>query len=310
MATVQTVTGPVESAALEATLSHEHVFCETPGLAGQYPWLYDHEARMTRVAGELSELREAGVSTIIDVTTPDLGRDVERVAEASRRSGVQVVAATGIWVDVPREFNGQPVDAITEIFVREIEDGIAGSGIRAGVIKVANNRNPGIGEVQEKILRAAARAAVQTGVPVTTHTSPYDIGREQMAIFDDEGLPGHLVAIGHATTGDLDYLREVVSGGRFVSIDGFREGRENEPEVLAAISALCEQGYAGQIMLSHDHVPLGWDWDRRGPHEAPSRYTYVANHVRPALAALGVSEGDLETMLVAAPARFLGGGRG
>jgi phosphotriesterase-related protein len=222
MTLVQTVTGPVDHTRLGVTLGHEHLALASPALPHQYPWLYDREGIMAHVSGELAQAREVGVGTVVDVSPPDLGRDVRLYEAISRRSGVNVVACTGIWMDIPRWFASATVDEIAAVFGREIEVGIADTEIRAGVIKLANSRAAGIAEVQERVLRGAARAARSTGVPITTHTSPYDVGLEQLRILDDEGLPPHLVAIGHAFTDDVAYLRRVLTSGHYVSIDQFR----------------------------------------------------------------------------------------
>ncbi len=310
MTTVQTVTGPVQDSQLGATLSHEHVFVNSPDLPHQYPWLYDRETALAHAVTELEEAKAAGIGSIIDVTTPDLGRDIELMREAGRRSGVHIVAATGIWLEAPRWFQRATLDEVVAVFTHEIEVGIAGTDVRAGVIKVANNNPPGVGELQEKILRAATRAAMATGVPISTHTSPYDVGREQMRVFAAEGLPPHLATIGHAQTGDVDYLREVVERGHYLSIDHWRPGRDGESDVLDAVTKLCEEGHAGHVTLGHDNVPEGYDWWPHGEHEGPSLYTYVPTTVRAQLAERGVTAAHFAAMLVTAPARFLSGGRG
>jgi phosphotriesterase-related protein len=182
------------------------------------------------------------------------------------------------------------------------------------VITVAKGDPPGIGEPQERVLRAAARAAAQTQVPITTHTGPYTIGREQMRIFADEGLPPHLAAIGHSFTDDLDYLREVLANGHYLSIDHFGQGRETEASVVDAIARLCSDGHASKIMLGHDHVSEGGlsgyrPWGAHPPHEPPTLYSYVVREVVPQLDKAGVSKGDIDRMLIEAPAAFLLGGR-
>ena len=313
MADVQTATGPVDSGELGITLSHEHLFIHSTGLQHQYPWLYDRETAVEHVSLELQDAAAAGVGTVIDVTTPDLGRDVEMIAEASRRSGVRVIVPTGIWLEIPRLFqrrfdgrNGADADETAEIFAREIERGAAGTSIRAGVIKVANNRPPGIGEPEETILRGAARAARRTNVPISTHTSPYDIGREQVRIFADEGLPPHLAAIGHSFTDDIDYLRSVLAAGHYLSIDHFGRDREEEPAVLDTVAALCAEGHAARLMLGHD-----WggemDWRPHEAHRPPSTWRYVPERGRAELERRGVSRDDIESMLIRGPAAFLSG---
>lgn len=306
MVAVQTATGPVADGELGWTLSHEHVWIASPGMPQQYPWLYDRPAAVELAVTELGAAREAGIGTIIDLTAPDLGRDAPFLAEVSERSGVRIVVASGIWLDIPRWFHDATIDEITELFVREIEVGIADTGIRAGVMKVANGRSPGIGEQQGKILRAAARAAVRTAVPISTHTSPYDIGREQMRIFAEERVPPRLVCIGHAFTDDLDYLHEVLDAGHYLSIDHFRAGRDGEHAVVQAIAHLCAEGHAEQLMLSHDNVVSA---DGRLQREPAGGYTHVPIGVRTALGELGVDDATFDTMLRTAPAAFLAGGR-
>jgi phosphotriesterase-related protein len=309
MTDVQTALGPVPGEQLGVTLAHEHLFVGSAGLREVYPWLFDGDAEVEHAAAELGEAREAGVGTIVDVTTPDLGRAPELIRAVSERAGVHVVLATGIWLDVPRALGGTTAEEFAGLFVHEIEVGLAGTDMRAGVIKVASADPPGIGEVQERVLTGAALAATRTRVPVTTHTGPYSIGREQMRIFAEAGVPPELVAIGHAFTGDVDYLREVLEAGHYLSVDHFRWRRDIEHEVLPALATLCAEGHAARIMLSHDHAPEMRSYGSHDPHASPSPFTYVLREARPKLEAAGVSAADIDTMLIEAPRAFLEGGR-
>ncbi len=309
MVDVQTVLGPVPSDQLGLTYGHEHLFVTSAGLREFYPWLFDTEAELDHVTAELVETREAGVNTIVDVTTPDLGRQPELMRTVSERSGVNVVIATGLWLDPPRAMREATADEYAGIFQHEIEVGVGGTDIRAGVIKVANADPPGIGAQEEAILRGAAEASTRTGVPITTHTGPYTIGRDQMRVFADTGIAPHLVAIGHSYTSDVEYLREVLEAGHYLSIDRFRWNPDIEDAIIAAIATLCAEGRAGRIMLSHDHAPEHNSFRRHGAHEPPSGFTYIVNQVRPKLEAAGVSAADIEAMLFEAPRTFLEGGR-
>ncbi len=309
MVDVQTVLGPVPSDQLGLTYGHEHLFVTSAGLREFYPWLFDTEAELDHVTAELIETREAGVNTIVDVTTPDLGRQPELMRTVSERSGVNVVIATGLWLDPPRAMREATAEEYADIFQHEIEVGVGGTDIRAGVIKVANAEPPGIGPQEEAILRGAAEASTRTGVPTTTHTGPYTIGRDQMRVFADTGVAPHLVAIGHSYTSDVEYLREVLEAGHYLSIDRFRWNPDIEDGIIAAIATLCAEGRAGRIMLSHDHAPEHNSFRRHGAHEGPSGFTYIVNQVRPKLEAAGVSTADIEAMLFEAPRTFLEGGR-
>ena len=310
MADVQTALGPVPGDQLGMTYGHEHLFVTSAGVREFYPWLFDTAAELDHTTAELIEAREAGIGTIVDVTTPDLGRQPELMRTVSERSGVHVVVATGIWLDRPRALRDASAEEFAAIFQHEIEVGVGGTDIRAGVIKVANSDPPGIGDEEERILRGAAQAAIATGVPVTTHTGPYTIGRDQMRVFADTGIAPHLVAIGHSFTGDVEYLREVLETGHYLSIDHFRWRRDIEGEVIAAIATLCAEGRADHMMLGHDHAPEQNSFRRHGDHDSPSEFTYIVNEVRPKLAAAGVSASDVDAMLIEAPRTFLEGGRG
>ena len=170
MATINSVLGPLDTADLGFTLTHEHLFTASAGIRQTYPELFGDVERLTQqVALTLDEAREGGVQTIVEVSTMDLGRDVRFLAAMSQRSGVNIIAATGIWRDIPRSLWSRTPDEVAALFVREIEVGIEGSGIKAGIIKVAND-SEGVTREGEIILRAAARAAKQTGVRISTHS--------------------------------------------------------------------------------------------------------------------------------------------
>ena len=168
MATVETVTGPVEGKKLGFTLSHEHVGGQIPVVKHHYPWLVDRDAEREQSIRELSQAKAGGVDSLIELSTPDLERDVELMQEVSQATGVQIVCATGLWRVIPRYFHDRSADEMADVFRHEIEVGIGESGIPAGVIKVANDAE-GVTEQGEKLLRAAARVSRQTRRPISTH---------------------------------------------------------------------------------------------------------------------------------------------
>ena len=168
MATVNSVLGPLDTAELGFTLTHEHLFTASAGIQQTFPELFGDVDRLTaQVELSLNEAREGGVKTIVDLSTLDLGCDIRFIAEMARRTGVQIIAATGIWRDIPRALWLRSPDEIAALFVRELSVGIEGTGIKAGIIKVANDAE-GVTKEGEIVLRAAARAAKQTGVRIST----------------------------------------------------------------------------------------------------------------------------------------------
>lgn len=314
MPMIQTATGPIPAEQLGFTLSHEHVtVVYGSGLREAFPFLFDWEATREKATRHLAEAKAGGVDSIIELSTIDLGRDVELFARVSRDSGVTIVVATGIWRDPPRLFWDADPDFIASVFIHEIEHGIAGTGIKPGVIKVANDAE-GVTPAGERVLRGAARACKVTGVPISTHHwAPLQVGRRQVQIFQEEGVPMHLVCIGHsADTTDLAYLEELLASGCYLSMDRYPggAGRPDWRQRNATVKALVDKGYAPRLMLGHDYgvrpvirgITLTPD-----PDTHPTRYLFLNHTAIPALLADGVTEEQVRQMMVEAPRRFLTG---
>ena len=311
MTKIETATGPVEPDQLGFTLSHEHVLIASAGIFQGYPFLFDMERTRTQAVRELSEAKAGGVDTIIDLSTLDLGLDVQFVADVSRRSGMQIVVATGLWLDIPRFFWERGPDFLAKVFIREIEEGIGDTGIKPAVIKVANDVG-GVSAVGEVLLRAAARAHRATGVPISTHQwAPEQVGRRQVEIFREEGVDMTRVCVGHsADTTDVEYLVELLEAGVYLCLDRYpgHEGRPDWKTRNATVKALIDRGFANRLMLGHDYAPqpvlIGQE---PGPPSSPTGYLFLSRTAIPALLELGVSEHTIHTMMVDVPRRFLSG---
>lgn len=311
MSTVETALGPIDSTRLGAVLSHEHVLVSMGADNHHYPWRYDWDATRANAIRELTEAKQGGIDTLIDLTTPDLGRDVEYVRDVSRASGMNVVVATGIWRDIPRSFWTRDIDEIADIFVREIEVGIGDSGIKAGCIKVANDMG-GVSPEGERVLRGAARALKRTGCPISTHHwAPEEVGRRQVEIFQEEGAPMDRIAIGHsADTTDVAYLEELLRTGVYLSMDRYpgAAGRPNWEQRNTTVKALIDRGWADKLMLGHDYAPMAVVRGEQAPASGgPTRYLFVSTVAVPALMAQGVSRETVDLMMREVPRRFLVG---
>lgn len=309
---VETATGPVDAKQLGFTLAHEHVLVGSAGVRENFPFLFDNAATRERIVRELAEAKAGGVDTIIDLTTMDLGRDVEFFADVSRASGMQIVVCTGLWLDIPRVFLGRDPDFIADIFVHEIEHGIAGTNIKPAVIKVANDME-GVTPEGEVVLRAAARACKATGVPISTHQwAPDRIGARQVEIFQEEALDMSRVCIGHsADTTDIGYLTGLLDKGVYLSMDRYpgREGRPNWEVRNATVKALVDRGFADRLMLGHDYAPSPvLAGEQPAEESGPTTYLFLLRTAIPALRQMGVSEAAIHAMTVEIPRRFLCGG--
>lgn len=314
MATINSVLGEIDAADLGFTLSHEHVLVSSAGIQQIYPEFIDRAATIKRGIADLSAARAEGLRSIIDVTTIDLGRDIRLLEEVSRGSGVHIVCATGTWRDIPRVFWTATPDDIAPLYIREIQQGIEDTNIKAGIIKVANDMG-GVTAEGEIILRAAARAQKATGVPISTHTwAPERVGEQQVAIFQDEGIDLNRVYIGHSNdTDDIGYLTGLLEQGVWIGLDRY-PGR---PEVLdweartQTAYKLIQAGWAHRIMLGHDWSVALLIAHREARRERditnPDGYLFITRRVLPRLAQLGATQDDLHKIMIDNPRRFFEG---
>jgi phosphotriesterase-related protein len=318
MPQVNTARGPIDTSALGVTLMHEHVFIMTTEIMQNYPEGWgDEAAREADAVARLNELNAAGVDTIVDLTVIGLGRYIPRIARVAAATKLNIVVATGLYTynDVPFYFHymgpGAQLDGpeiMTDMFVRDIEQGIADTGVKAAILKCATDE-PGVTPGVERVLRAVAQAHRQTGAPISTHThAPSRRGLEQQRIFADEGVDLSRVVIGHSgDSTDIDYLEELIANGSYIGMDRFGidlilpfEDRVN------TVARMCERGHADKMVLSHD-ANCYFDAlpETLVPVAAPNwHYLHIHHDVLPALRERGVTDEQITTMLVDNPRRI------
>lgn len=301
-ATIRTVLGEVPAEAIGATLYHEHLAIDLRELRGD-PDICLQEPDL--LVEELRAARELGISGIVDQTCIGVGRDVAALQAVARGSGVHVVASTGFYLDpsFPPIVNTAPVERLAELLVAEAEDGIEGSGVRAGFIGEVGTSSGTMTAGEEKSLRAAARAARATGLGIATHTTDGTLGLEQARLLLDEGADPARIAIGHLDAGPYNggYHGELARMGFLLGLDRFSNPRHSsEPERLELLLRLLDGGWAGQVLLSHDCA-------RRSTLRANggAGYGYLSETVVPVLRERGVDEATLHTILVENPRRLL-----
>src|SRR5215510_8514915 len=305
MTTVETTLGPIATAALGPTLMHEHIVTRSPGVHENWPHLFPRDAIVALAERKMADLYARGIRAIVDLTTVDLGRDIDLIAAVARRSRVHIVVATGVWWMPQRYFGAHGVDAVADLFIRDITRGIGASGIKAAIIKCATD-TAGVTPVIENILRASARAQKATGVPISTHTwATGRTGLAQQAIFAQEGVDLRRVIIGHSgDSDDLVYLRGLMERGSTIGMDRF--GLEHflpTAKRVEVVAKLCAEGYASRMVLSHDANcwtdMLSEDEKRRT--RPRWHYNHIPDDILPALRKAGVPEDQIEQMLVRNP---------
>jgi phosphotriesterase-related protein len=303
--TVDTAIGPTATTELGPTLMHEHIVTRSPGVQENWPHLWDRAAILAIAERKLADLYSRGIRTIVDLTTVDLGRDIGLIADVARRSRVHVIVATGVWWMPQRYFSAHGVDAVADLFIRDIRQGIGESSIKAAIIKCATD-TAGVTPVIENILRASARAQKATGVPISTHTwAAGRSGETQQAIFAQEGVDLSRVIIGHSgDSDDLSYLRGLMERGSTIGMDRF--GLEHflpTAKRVEVLARLCSEGYAPKMVLSHDancwSDMLSEDDKRRT--RPRWHYNHISDDILPALRQAGVSEDQIAQMLVRNP---------
>jgi phosphotriesterase-related protein len=310
MPTVNTVTGPIDTAALGFTLMHEHVYVLSEGVIPNFPRLWDREARIAEAAAVLAEAKAHGVSTIVDLTVLGLGRDVSLVRESAARSGMQIIAATGLYTydELPHYFASRSADVMADLFVHDVEDGIQNTDVKAAVFKCATDAKgatPGV----EKVLRAVARAHRRTGVPISTHThAASQQGLKQQDIFEEEGVDLGRVVIGHSgDSEDIAYLEKLIGRGSYIGMDRFGiDTMLSTEKRVATIAKLCERGHAGRMVLAHDtSVYIDW-YDPAMIKQAVPRWNFlhISDDVVPQLRAAGVTDDQIDAMTTGNPRRI------
>jgi phosphotriesterase-related protein len=314
---VVTVRGPVDAGQLGQTLMHEHVFVRTTEVEENWPTGWDRDTFVASAVERLTELHEAGIGTIVDLTVVGLGRDIDTVKQVADQVDLNIVVATGFYTynELPHYFDyrtarmrPQGVDVLDEFFLGDVEDGIAGTGVRPGILKCATDE-PGLTPAVERILRAVARVHRRTGIPISTHThAASHRGLDQQRVFSEEGVDLTRVVIGHSgDSTDLDYLEQLLEAGSTLGMDRFGVNFYCPTEQrVDTVARLCERGWAHRLVLSHDtscHI----DWF--DPHIVAAQpdwqFLHITREVIPMLRDRGVTDEDIRLMMVDNPRRIL-----
>jgi phosphotriesterase-related protein len=314
MAQVQTVRGPIDTGDMGTTLMHEHVFVLTADVQANLPEPFDEDARVADAVAKLTSLVALGVRTIVDPTVIGLGRDIPRIQRINEQVDINIIVATGIYTydSAPFYFRFRfPQDGhdpMTDLFVHDITEGIVGTGVKAAFLKCAVD-SPGLTPDVERILRAVAAAHRITGVPITVHTHPEsEQGLEVARVLEEEGADPARVVLGHSgDTEDLDYLSGLADRGYILGMDRFGIDLQITAEQRAnTVIEMCKRGYSRQMVLSHDaSCQLDWLDSAAVPLVMPNwHYEHIHRNVLPSLKKGGVTDEQIDDMLVGNPRRY------
>jgi phosphotriesterase-related protein len=321
MPTVQTVKGPIDVSELGLTLIHEHFFSSDEAVSAQWPHVRDHEQEFSLALEVAEAVKSHGVKTVVEPTAMLLGRDIRASRRLSEATGLQIIGCTGIYTYdyLPQYLLNRSADFIADLFVHDIEEGIQGTEVRAAFVKCAADE-PGVNGRIEKVHRAAARASLRTGAPIMAHSRPAsNTGPRQVEILLEEGVAPEKIQIAHTgDTDDLDYIERLLDTGVWIGLDRYGidlylpTDRRN-----ATVLALLERGYAERIFLSQDFdIPIaaGLDWfppevvEQMQAAGAATNWsmTFLFESVIGTLKEGGMTDEQLQTVMVENPARWLG----
>jgi phosphotriesterase-related protein len=314
---VPTARGAVDTADLGRTLMHEHVFVLSADVQQNHPGEWGSEDdRVADAVKRLNDLAARGIGTIVDPTVIGLGRYIPRIQRIAAQVDLNIVVATGCYTydSVPFFFHhrgpglGPDVpDPMVDMFVADIEEGISGTDVRAGLLKCAIDHQ-GLTDGVERVMRAVAKAHRRTGVPITVHTHPgRRTGLEVKRVIGEEGVDPRRVVLGHSgDTTDVDHLSELADAGFVLGMDRFGINLETTFEARAdTLIEMCRRGYAEQMVLSQDaSCYIDWLEPDTMAFLPQWHYTHILDDVLPYVRERGVTEEQIETMLVANPRRY------
>lgn len=297
---IQTVLGPIDAAELGVTMAHEHLSVDLGSVRG------DEDSSFTcseLVLSEMDRLRAAGVRSVVELTCIDMGRDVSALQEISRASGLNVVCATGFYLEQyhPAWLADASVEQIEKVLEAEFVEGIDGTEVRPGVIGEIAGEQLEITDSERRVMIASAHVASRVGCAISTHCQLGQMALEQADLLISEGMPAEKIVLGHLDlANDLDYYRRVLSLGVNIGFDTCGKtaylADEQRAENLVALAA---EGFAGQIVLSTDISRQSYMHAKGG-----FGYTAVIDRVLPMAHELGLSDEDATKMLVGNPARI------
>lgn len=318
---IETVTGTIAPDHLGKTLMHEHLLIGYPGAeADTVNPGPNRTERIARCIDRIEEIKDLGFASLLDPCPSDLGRDVELMATVAQKTGFQIICATGLYKQAEgghpywhvRSTFGSTVDAMAEIFIKEITEGIGETGVRAGIIKVATG-NGQMTDYEKSIFEAAAKASVATGAPITTHTDQGTLGDLQQRVLTEGGVQPHRIVIGHSCgTTDHDYHMKIARGGSYLGFDRFGiNALQPDEDRVSALARLIETGAGDRVVVSHDSV---WCW--KGQPFPPAveaamteewNPTHFSRRIAPKLKDRGVTDAQIDALLIDNPRRFFEG---
>jgi len=307
-----TVTGSVRSLSARTILSHEHVTTDFLGAEKLPVPRYDRGKAFDLIAPHFDKLAQRGVGLLVECTPAHIGRDVLLLRRLSEASGVRILTNTGYYgaVDnkfLPRHAFTESADALAERWRKEWEEGIEGTGVRPGFIKLGTG-NGRLSDLHAKLLRAACRVHRETGLTIAVHTGDGEAAKDEVRILGEEGVaPSALVWV-HAQNDPGPVQIELAKRGVWISLDGYSLATRNPERYRNFLVAHREAGTLGRVLVSHDD---GWAVEGDAPAGSelklfgngnPAPYSAIFERLLMDLRDAGFGEANLNRLTRSNPA--------
>lgn len=278
----------------EIIYAHEHITIDLSGIKKDKDCFLNNK---NQTIEEFKDLKNKGVSTIIDVTNRGMGRDTEYVAEVVRETGLNILQATGYYKEpfLPEEVYKISEKEMAKILIDEILYGIDGTSTKAEVIGEIGTSLKRIEEMELKVFEAASRAHIETGKPIITHTTLGKLGLEQIEIFNKFNVDLSKVTLSHIDlSGDLEYMIRLLDKGVNIAFDTIgKNNYQPDEDRVNWLKELCDRGYSNQIVMSMDITRKSHFKDNGG-----LGYSYLIDSFLPRLYEKEISNEHIENMLV------------
>lgn len=309
---VITVNGSIFSSDMGVTLSHEHVMVDWIGAdsTGSHRW--GQTEVVERVLPYLEEIKNHDVQTFIEFTPAYLGRDPFILQELSRRTGLQIITNTGYYGAfenrfIPEHTHHESAEQISDRWIDEFENGIDGSELRPGFMKISVASDEPLSDLHSKIVEAAAITHLETGMTIASHTVGDRPATDQVEMLESLDVSPSAWIWTHAQSGSLDVILQLAEKGAWIALDNVHHQPEHERGEEGSIdwyaeriTALKEAGYLNQILISHD---AGW-YDVGEPDGGDFRgYTDLFDYLIPKLLEKGFTDQEIEQLLIKNPQR-------
>lgn len=309
---VRTLTGDVTPNALGRVLIHEHLCVDWGEMLGRPKVLdFEFDDMVNRMVAKMEELHRAGFGAMVECTPIGCGRYLDLFKAVAQRGPIKIIASTGFfhesWCPIHPIGRALDLDALVDLFSREITEGMGDTLIKAGMIKCATGEGR-ISANEEKMLRASARARKATSCPIITHTTN-GMGLEQLDIFESEGVSPEEVIVSHIgfEANPLDYSEQMLKRGANISFDriGMQQFYHDDHWVQLVGNAI-RKGYVKQVMMSHDAAVFVYGLEEASGEKVFDDYTYIAKQFLPKLQQeASITDEQVSIMLEENPQRVL-----